>query len=177
MVSNGVVPRSTGLIVAVLRLSPRQACRPSAACRSRGLRAAPGRRLLDTGCYRCLEEALTIYDRRPRHLARRRDRPGARLRCDRYDWPSATVNSDSGRTTSVRRPSGPAPCVGDWRAREVLLGRSRAGPLAGVHASSSAETRRDARLKPGTGEIGCRGLRTELGPLSRIGSCRLKPGG
>ena len=81
-VSNGVVPRSAGLIVAVLTALAIGGCaahrQPAADATFDRLQADT---LLAAGCYRCLEEAQTIYDR----LAESSRRDAATARAHAFD--------------------------------------------------------------------------------------------
>jgi tetratricopeptide (TPR) repeat protein len=162
-VSNGFVPPSARLIVAVLAGLAGSACaghrKPVATSPSQLVRADT---LLAAGCYRCLEEAQTIYER----LAgsSRRDRATARARA----FDAVVLLAMRDRELGLRADDH-APTV---RSRLPSQTGGRAAPFVAVmelvpwpvYAATGAE--RDAMLvpKPEAADTVAR-LRTELAAL------------
>ena len=163
MVSNGVVPRSTGLIVAVLTALAIGGCaahrQPAADATFDRLQ---GDTLLAAGCYRCLEEAQTVYDR----LAESSRRDAAAVRAHAFD--AAVLLAVRDRELGLRA-NDHAPAV---RSRLASETGARAKTFVAVmelvpwpvYAATSAE--RDAMLvsKPAAGDTAAR-LHTELAAL------------
>ena len=163
MVSNGFVPPSARLIVAVLAALAVSACgvhrKPVATAPSQLVRADT---LLAAGCYRCLEEAQTIYER----LAGSSRRDAATARARAFD--AVVLLAVRDRELGLR--------AGDHAAAVRSRLPSQTGARAAafvavmelvpwpVYAATSAE--RDAMLvpTPGAGDTVAR-LRTELAAL------------